>query len=286
MKRLALILAVLTLAAVPATAKPMRNPEPKIVIPSIAPLTATYDVYVGGVHLMQANIVFQEQGADYRARVTGHTYGIWYRLVPWDTELKVSGKMQGDHFVPAEFYTRDVWYHKPRTTWIHFKKDGDVTTDFDPPNKDKNREEITIDQRRGSLDPVTGLLQLLAHIAVYKDCDVTVPIFEGRRRFDITGTDDGFDTLGEDDYNAFKGEARTCNAAFAMVAGEWKDRPPDRFWTRNGKENEREPFHIWLGKLSPELPELPVRLETGSVWGNIIMHMSAWHYATKDEVNN
>jgi len=279
MYRILLLILVLCAFAHPALAKP----TPKILIPAIPPLAATYDVYVGGIHLMTANVVFQEQAARYRARVTGHTYGIWYKLVPWNTELKVEGKMRDDRFVPAEFYTQDVWWHKPRTTWLHFQKDGDIKTDFDPPNTDKNRESIGPDQRRGSLDPITGLLQLLAHVAIYKNCNVTVPIFEGRRRFDITGTDAGSEIIDEEDYSAFKGEARACDAAFTMVAGEWKDRPPDRFWTRDSGESGREPFHIWLGSMGDGLPELPVRLESGSVWGLIIMHLSAWHYATGDE---
>ena len=30
---------------------------------------------------------------------------------------------------------------------------------------------------------------------------------------------------------------------------------------------------------------MPVRLESGSVWGIIVMHLSAWHYATPEELN-
>jgi hypothetical protein len=29
---------------------------------------------------------------------------------------------------------------------------------------------------------------------------------------------------------------------------------------------------------------MAVRLESGSVWGLIVMHLSAWHYATPDEM--
>jgi hypothetical protein len=281
---LILILLLLTPGLAMAKARHKPAPTPQVLIPAIPPLVVTYDVYVGGIHLMTADIVFQEQAARYRARVLGHTYGIWYKLFPWDTELKVEGAIREDRFVPAEFYTRDVWGHKPKTTWLHFQKNGDVKPDFDPPNTDKNREDISFEQRRGSLDPVTGLLQLLAHIAVHKSCAVTVPIFEGKRRFDITGVDVGTESIDEGDYSAFHGEARTCDASFTMVAGEWKDRPPDRFWTRNDKEKGREPFHIWLGPLAPNLPEMPVRLESGSVWGLIIMHLSAWHYATAEEI--
>lgn len=279
--RIFLLLIVLLMMPDLAIAKPKATP--KILIPAIPPVVVTYDVYVGGVHLMSADVYFEENAAHYRSRVLGHSIGIWYKLFPWDTILKVEGKIRGDKFVPSEFYTRDVWGHKARTTWLHFQRNGDVKPDFDPPNTDKNRELISFDQRRGSLDPITGLLQLLANVAVHQSCDVTVPIFEGRRRFDITGIDVGHEEIDEEDYSAFKGDARTCDAEFTMVAGEWKDRAPDRFWTRNEHEQGREPFHIWLGSLNNVLPEMPVRLESGSVWGLIVMHLSAWHYATSEE---
>lgn len=256
----------------------------KILIPSIPPVIVTYDVYVGGVHLMSADVYFEENAARYRSRVLGHTNGIWYRLFPWNTELKVEGKIRGDKFIPSEFYTRDIWNNNPRTTWLHFQKNGDVKPAFDPPNTDKNREIVDFPLRRGSLDPITGLLQLLAHVAVHDSCAVTVPIFEGKRRFDITGIDVGHEDIDEEDYSAFKGEARTCDAEFTMVAGEWKGKTPDHnFWSRNDKEQGREPFHIWLGSLGEGLPQMPVRLESGSVWGLIVMHLSSWHYATPQE---
>jgi hypothetical protein len=282
MLKCAVVLAtLLAMVSGPALARHRALPSP---IPAVPPVTVTYDVYVGGVHLMTADVTFEEKASRYRARVLGRTAGLWYRLFPWDTELKVEGRIRGDRFVPSEFYTRDVWGHKPRVTWLHFLKNGDVKPAFDPPNTDKNRGEITLRQRRGSLDPVTGLLQLLAHVAVYNSCDVTVPIFEGKRRFDIAGVDVGREAVDDGDYSAFKGVARTCDADFTMVAGEWKDRPPDRFWTRDGHDNSREPFHIWLGSPAEGLPEMAVRLESGSVWGLIVMHLSSWHYATPDEM--
>lgn len=277
-------LTVILLGLMPGLALAKPKSAPKVLIPPVPPVVVTYDVYVGGVHLMTANVSFEERATNYRARVLGKSVGIWYKLFPWDTELKVTGKIRKDQFVPSEFYTRDVWGHKARATWLHFQKNGDVKPAFDPPNTDKNREEITFQQRRGSLDPVTGLLQLLAHVAVHNSCAVTVPIFEGRRRFDITGIDVGTEDVDEGDYSAFKGTARTCDTEFNMVAGEWKDRAPDRFWTRDKGEQGREPFHIWLGSLAPGLPEMAVRLESGSVWGLIVMHLSAWHYATPDEM--
>jgi hypothetical protein len=289
MRILFFLLLSLSLAITPCVAATIdaasshRKPAPEQLIPAFRPIVTTYDVYVGGVHLLTADILFQEQGRKYRAHLAGHTYGMWHRLLPWDTDLRAEGAIRKDHFVPAEFSTHDVFGKKIKVTKLHFTRDGDVKTEFEPPNHDVDREAVTAEQRRGSLDPVTALLQMVAYLAVEKNCNVTVPIFDGKRRFDITAKDAGTEDIDEEDYGVFKGTARKCTAAFKSIAGEWKEQEKDKFWKKNDKENGREPFRIWLGSVSPDLPELPVRLDSGSVWGIIVMHLTKWRYANSSD---
>jgi hypothetical protein len=254
-------------------------------IPNVKPIIVTYDVYVGGVHFLTGDVLFQEQKDKYHSIVKAHTYGFWYKMLPWDTMLDASGKIAGDHFVPVEFHTRDEFKHKPKTTRLVFDGKGNVDAEFNPPSNDGDKwEAVTPDQKRGALDPITGLLQMLASSAMTKSCAVTVPIFDGKRRFDITATDAGMDSLDEEGYSVFKGQAHICDATFNMVAGAWKEGEKNGFWKLNDKDAGREPFHIWLANLSPDLPEMPVRLESGSVWGLIIMHLSQWRYAGPDDL--
>ncbi|HEU0118726.1 MAG TPA: DUF3108 domain-containing protein [Alphaproteobacteria bacterium] len=275
-----ILLSLMLFAAAPAMAADVPGR-----IPNVPPIVATYDIYVGGIHLVTADILFQEEKGKYHSRVNAQTYGFWHRALPWETVLDSRGKIVKDKFVPLEFYSRDVWKGKPKVTKLHFKKD-DVVPEFDPPSHDENREIVTQDQRHGSLDPVTALLQMLAHVAVNHDCNVTVPVFDGKRRFDVTGADDGDEEINEADYGIFKGDARTCDAGFKMISGEWNDRKPAKFWQKSDTEAGREPFHIWLGSVSPELPEMAVRMESGSVFGLIIVHLSNWRYATSAEIKS
>jgi hypothetical protein len=258
-------------------APPPPAEEPQL-LPVLPPVSASYDVYVGGIHLLTAEAFFQEQDGKYQAELKGKTYGFWQRLFPWNTVMDVKGSIHSDTFVPAEFFTRDEWNHKPKITKLHFDGTGEVVPDFDPPNHDENREIVTPEQRHGALDPISALLQMLAHVAVQKNCTVTVPVFDGKRRFDISGGHESSGIIDEGDYSTYKGNARVCAADFKMISGEWKDREHARFWQKTETEEGRDPFHIWLAKPAPDLPEIPVRLESGSVWGLIVIHLTTWHY--------
>ncbi|MDR3448328.1 MAG: DUF3108 domain-containing protein [Alphaproteobacteria bacterium] len=257
--------------------------EPQL-IPALPPLYTTYDVYVGGIHLVQAQIWFEEQGSRYHAVVRANTFGFWGRLFPWDTVLDAYGRIKGDHFEPVAFYTRDEWDKKPKITELHFDGKGNVTPRFDPPNTDQNREIVTTEQSRHSLDPVTALLQMLAHVAVDGSCAIPVPVFDGKRRFDITGRDAGFEETDSEDYGVYSGKARLCAADFKMISGEWKDGEHARFWKKTETEPGREPFRIWLASVDKGLPEIPVRMESGSIAGLVVVHLSAWHYVSVDEI--
>ncbi len=290
---LALTLAVLPLVSAEAKIKKPRRPaaalaESKLApsrIPVLPPIVTTYDVYVGGFHLVTSTIWFEEQRNAYHVVVKANTRGFWGRMFPWNTFLDAHGLIDGDRLRPKEFFTRDEWKNKPKITKLHFDQRGNVVAKFDPPSNDGDRREpVTEDQKSGSLDPITALLQMLASVNVNKTCGVPVPVFDGKRRFDITGKDAGTDFTDPDDYGVYKGNARLCSADFKMISGEWKDREHAKFWQKTETEAGREPFHIWLAPPAKGLPEMPVRLETGSIAGLVVVHLSSWRYATAEEI--
>jgi hypothetical protein len=255
-------------------------------IPTLPPIFITYDIYVGGFHLVQTRVWFEEQKNDYHVVVKAGTHGFWGWLIPWETTLDAYGFIKGDRLEPKEFYSHDEWGHKLRITKIHYNAKGDAVPEFDPPNHDENREIVTPEERKNSLDPVTALLQMLAHVAVQKSCAIPVPVFDGKRRFDITGRDEGTGVTEGEEYGVYSGNARLCGADFKMISGEWKDREHANFWKKTETEAGRDPFLIWLAPPAPGLPEMPVRLESGSVAGLVVVHLASWKYVTAEEIKS
>jgi hypothetical protein len=252
-------------------------------IPPLRPIMTTYDVYVGGLHFITADILFEEQADHYETHVHGRTAGFLYKLLKWDGIVVAQGRIKGDRFVPASFVNLDSWRNKLKKTEIDFDNKGDIKVSFDPAQTTSN--PVSDAEKHGALDPVAALLQMLGHIAVAKDCTVSVPVFDGKRRFDLHGADQGMEYVDETDYGAYTGQARRCDVDFTMIAGEWKEKDKDhRFWEHADGQPARDPFHVWLASPGKELPELPIRLESTSAWGNIVAHLSAWHYASSDEL--
>jgi hypothetical protein len=285
---LSFVLALFAVSAMPVQGQPAaphvsKSPSSSA-IPKLPAVVTTYDIYVGGLHFLTADILFQEEGGHYKTHLHAHTAGYLYKVLKWDGDVSSTGLIKGNQLVPVSYRNLDVWRDKPKTTSLVFDRKGDIKADFDPPNTDKNREIVTDEQKHGALDPVTALLQMLAHVAVQGDCNLTVPVFDGKRRFDLNGADNGLETVDDKDYGVYAGTARACSVDFSMIAGEWKDREKNRFWERENGDKGRDAFHIWLASVAPDLPELPVRLESTSSWGPIMAHLTNWHYAKPEEL--
>ena len=116
-----------------------------------------------------------------------------------------------------------------------------------------------------------------------KNCEVSVPVYDGKRRFDIIGHDAGTEYIDEEDYGVYTGEARLCDAGFKAVAGKWDEKLKERFWKKSSSGEDRDPFHVWLASIAPGMPEMAVRLETESAWGNIVMHLTKWRPAGPED---
>lgn len=285
MRRIFILLFVIVLLIAPR-ALDAQPAAPHTHIPKLKPVMTTYDVYVGGLHFLTATILFEEDKNKYRTHLHAQTAGYLYKILKWDGDISSTGRIKGDKFQPVKFRNLDIWRDKPKTTELDFTPKGDIKAAFDPPNTDQNREIVTDQQKRGALDPVTALLQMLDHVAVEDSCDMKVPVFDGKRRFDLNGEDKGEEMVDEKDYGVYSGPARKCSVNFDMIAGDWQDRKKNRFWERENGEQGRDAFHIWLANVAPDMPELPVRLESTSPFGDVIVHLTNWHYASADEIKN
>ena len=128
-----------------------------------------------------------------------------------------------------------------------------------------------------SVDPLSGILQLLAHFTMRDDCNVTSAVFDGKRRFDLIVKDLGKVSIHATTENAYIGPAHKCALSFNMIAGKPKDIESRKFWQPGRGEDNRPPFTIWMARLRPDLPPTPVMAETTSPFGLIVVHLASWH---------
>jgi hypothetical protein len=104
-------------------------------------------------------------------------------------------------------------------------------------------------------------------------CGGTIPVYDGRRRFDVRLKPEGTQDLAPNKLSGYAGPASACRLTFRNVAG---GRTPERtmFWRQVDAAGDAGfPTLVHLAPVSPGGEMMPVRVEVDSPFGWAIVHL-------------
>ncbi|GAA4252097.1 hypothetical protein GCM10022293_25620 [Azospirillum formosense] len=233
-----------------------------------------YRVHVGGVAVLDARAELTLTEDRYSVQVDAATDGFLGRLFPWETRSLSVGTVRPDGVAPIRHTQSGVLRGSPRTVTLEYGPDGRVRTQVSPPPEEEDRDPVPEELTRQSRDPLSGVVDVLLAGLHGAGCQRTVPIYDGRRRYDMIFTDRGMTMVGESRHSVFSGAARQCRVSHKPIAG-YERTPRQPFWQRGGGREERPPVDLWIAPLEGVGPPLPVRLETDSGFGGVVVHLTA-----------
>lgn len=145
-----------------------------------------YRFYLGGVLIGKASIAAALDEASYRLDTKVRSDGV----VGWFYDVTVEGLAEGAResgakLTPSVFRFNSVAEGEPFNLDMRFEDDAPKTVKAEPPFQPRHYE-IDPTQQRGALDPMTAIVAALFPDAAKPLCKQTFPIFDGRRRYDIT----------------------------------------------------------------------------------------------------
>lgn len=158
---------------VPAVAGPPRAVE------------AAYDFYVGGMSIGRVEISAGIEDGAYRARAVMQTEGLLDMMLRGRMEASARGA--GDapaDFEPEHYTTTYSSRMDGRTMEIDWAERRPAALHADPPFETRDYDVDPLAQD-GTLDPVSGLAAVFLPGETGEICNRTIPIFDGRRRFDL-----------------------------------------------------------------------------------------------------
>jgi len=183
-------------------------------------LDLSYDLYVGGISLGKVSMAARFQGDDYKALSTLETKGIVSAFWQAKIEASSSGLVTAGRIQPTLYdsFSQNRFVQKRHAT-LTFGPEGPKTLLSDPPY-DENRYPVTEEQRRKTLDPLSAAIFLTSSSTAKeaKPCEVTAPIFDGRRRYDVV-----FNYMKKADVHMdnglYSGPAMVCQVHYNQIAG-------------------------------------------------------------------
>lgn len=238
-------------------------------------LSLTYAVHVGGVHVLDADADMAMGPDGYRAGLRMETDGFLGRVAQWKTDVRAQGQMAAGLLPrPRQFTAHGSWRDQPRLTTVDYTPDGTPTLTLADPEPEKDREPVPADLRLGTVDPVSAIVAVLDQVAKAGNCDITVPVYDGRQRYDLVFATQGETVLEASSLSIYAGPATACTVRYKPLAGRWKEnRQRDR--DREGARQRDIPVTLYLAPAMEGGPPVPVRLEMDSMLGAVKVHLAA-----------
>jgi Protein of unknown function (DUF3108) len=221
-----------------------------------------YEAYAGGLHVMTFEIAIDENARDYRVVSGFRTRGLADVFVGMQLDSETSGRIEGTRLLPSRYVSQSKFGRRERVIAVEPRGDGSFYVQGTPDQEE--RTPLPAASLPGAVDPLTAVLRASRTVAANGSCGQRIPVFDGRRRYDLVFTDEGDRQLPTSRYSAVSGVARLCKVLQQRIGGFVK--------TAGEKEVGRESL-VWIASPLADAPPVPVKLELETSWGWLTIHL-------------
>jgi hypothetical protein len=224
-----------------------------------------YEAYAGGLHVMSFAVQIEESASAYRVATNLRTRGLADFFIGMHLDSQAFGRIQHGDLLPSRYLNQAKFGRRERMTIVEPKAEGGFHVVSTPSREDKEeRTPIPAATLPGAVDPLTAILRASRTVVSTGSCRQSVPVFDGKRRYDLVFADEGDRRLTPTSYSAFSGPARLCRIRQERIGGFVKD--------SNDKEIGRESV-LWIASPLAGAPPVPVKLELDTSWGWLTIHL-------------
>jgi hypothetical protein len=237
-----------------------------------------YKIYIGGLEALAATVTIGTDAAHYDVEIKAVTAGAIGRMMPWTINIGSKGNIAGDVLQPVEHAQHNNFQGKERSVVLRYDGHGGfIERKVFPDAQEDQRDEVPPDQTRGTLDIVSGVLAGLRAVDRTGSCNSRVPVFDGRRRFDLVYGDDGHETLESSGVAIYSGDALKCAVKVEPGAGYWKKNQKKFFTRKVNGEDQVVPIEVYIARVGAAKVDVPVRIESASPFGPLVLNLQGIH---------
>jgi Protein of unknown function (DUF3108) len=222
---------------------------------------AAYTIAAARIPVGSAALSGRVGPEDYAASMSGRTGGLLRVLTSGEGNMTVAGTVSGGKLAPLRYTSKTTADDDTLAVTMTFK-DGNVDElEATEPAPGDDRVALTAEHRRQVLDPLTALL--VPGMGGDTVCRRTLPIFDGRRRYDLKLAFKRIEQVKAE--VGYAGPAVTCTVAFEPIAGHRRSSPLLTFLT-DGRDVE-----MALAPIPGTAVLAPFRITATYMLGNVVM---------------
>lgn len=235
-----------------------------------------FEFYFGGLHVLSLVADGVVGKADYRLKSELRTRGLTDLFFRSVIRSHSAGGFAADAAatdvaatlpLPRNFETASDGRWGARQVTIDYMDGDPHQVAANPPYNHDNRAPVSDELRRDTVDPQTAALLSIAAGAGEKSCGGSVPVFDGRRRYNLNFTYLGTDELKTGKQGFYSGPAVRCRLVYERIAGF------DEAYAREHGDGKEHEVTIWIASFAEGRLHLPVRMMADTRFGKALGHL-------------
>jgi hypothetical protein len=215
-----------------------------------------------GLHVLTLRTVLDEAAERYTLTMDYATTGVAGLFVDQSSHSQAVGRLTPLSAQPAVFQNETRRNGIEIRKRVDYRPDGTVDGNSTPPLQ----VPVTPAAARGTVDNLTAYFRLQRQVALKKTCALTVPVFDGRYRYDLVFADAGLEKLSRENGQEFEGTAIGCR-----MTRHLRD-TPDSEEVEGAQQGV-----IWYASLLPGDVVVPVRMKLDTQIGSVDGFLAELH---------
>ena len=234
--------------------------------PATGRVVATYDAGLAGMSLGTFKVTAKIDGSAYEMAADGRFSLLAGLLYSATAKTTSRGTLKPAAPQPAAFTLDYDGGKKREQRRMRFDHGAVSDVDIVPRKKKKNSHDIPVsaEQLKDVLDPLTAAFLSVRSDAPAGDlevCDQTIPVFDGKQRFDLVLSPKRSERLGNGAPNGVE-TAAVCRVRYKPISGHRPDHPGVQFMSKTDE------IEAWLVPVPRTGLYVPYKILVPTGWGS------------------
>lgn len=233
-------------------------------------LDAGYAISFMGITVGKASWRASITSYDYVAAASGQASGIVKVVASGEGAASAHGKVRDGHLLPSSYTSSVV---RDERIEIRMALEAGAVTELKAQTPPRTPERVPVDDihKAGIVDPLSALLVATEEGLTSDACRRTLPVFDGRHRYDLKLDFKRMDNVKAE--RGYAGPAVVCSVRLQLIAGHRSNSTLANFLA-GGREIE-----LWLAPIYGTLVLAPFRVSVASMIGNLVIQAKEYETA-------
>ena len=227
-----------------------------------------YKIYLGGFNIIELKVDIGFRPSAYEFAARAKSVGMIGRMFPWWMKAYSKGHFSDGAVAPVSSGQRNNWRGKDRFIDLKFANGVAKIDRILPKPEADNREPVPVEMRTGVVDLASAIIALIRNMDNGQPCRAQMPVFDGRRRYDLIAVPDGSDNLRPSGHTPYSGETVNCRLSIEKKVGFKRT-------DESGWKDKKRSARVWMARALGNVPPLPVRLTINTRLGAVVAHLNS-----------